>query len=290
MQLRPRPQIDDGDARDDEPHPDDRGRIQPLAVHDQAEQRDQDDPDAGPDRVGDADRQPLEAQRQEVEGGAVAHHHHRARQQARESLGRLQRGGGGHLRRDGQGQVEEVHLLDSLAQRKDRKVAGSSRLFTLLVAWKVKPKRHPDVPVAIVLCNLRLTPVEFMHLSTHHRPTSSPLLHESHGKHVVRQRLVPRTGMGTGANALHAHVVGQRARARDVDMPAKDLEQHFGSGNGVVTVYYRVNQCLPNCCPRQQRAILAEQPPKGLESPKAGEPTDRSFNLLVKTSASVRDL
>ena len=38
------------------------------------------------------------------------------------------------------------------------------------------------------------------------------------------------------------------------------------------------------------RRILAKQPAKGLESPKAGEPTDRSFHLLVETPIGIRYL
>ena len=90
VQLGNRKAVDDDDAHHDEEHPNDRRQIKPLAVNDDSKDRDQDNSHPSPDRVGDAYRDPLQAQRQVIERRAVAKNDDRARQKPREPFSRFQ--------------------------------------------------------------------------------------------------------------------------------------------------------------------------------------------------------
>ena len=75
-------------------------------------------PMPGPHRVGDAERNIAQRERQEVEARRVADHDHHGRRQAGEPVGRLQRAGGDHLRADGEQEPDDrLHRLVSMANR-----------------------------------------------------------------------------------------------------------------------------------------------------------------------------
>src|SRR5690606_30744888 len=90
-------------------------------------QRDQHDPGAGPDRVGDTDRNGAQRQRQHEEGERVAGDDHDGRREPAEALGGLERGRGDHLGDDGDREVSPLDQLAPLTRSPPPAVRAPSR-------------------------------------------------------------------------------------------------------------------------------------------------------------------
>lgn len=104
-----RKQIDHHHPRQDQADADDRRGIQALLEVEGADQGEEDDADAGPDGVDDADGDAAQGEGEQVEGDGVADDHHHRGQELGEALGGLEGAGADHLGDDGDAQVEPVH-------------------------------------------------------------------------------------------------------------------------------------------------------------------------------------
>ncbi len=106
-----RPDLQEHDAEGHQRHPDDLDDRQPLLEHHPTHDRDQHDADAGPDRVGDAERHaPAERQAQHPEGEHVPD----ADDGVRPPLcllagGELEERGGDDFTDDGDGEEQITH-------------------------------------------------------------------------------------------------------------------------------------------------------------------------------------
>ena len=106
-----REQLDDNHAGNDEQHAAHRSGVQLLLVDDDPQNRDQDDPDTGPNGISDAHRNLVEAERQEIKRGTVTHDNDTGGQPTGEAFGGLQCGGTHDFGNDGEGQIDVVHFF-----------------------------------------------------------------------------------------------------------------------------------------------------------------------------------
>jgi len=99
-------QVDDEDARQDQPDAKDRGQVQLLAEIGPADQRDEANAKAGPHGIHDAHGQHLQGQRQEVERDHEADGGHDRRDRLGELLRGLDGGRANGLGGDGDDEVD----------------------------------------------------------------------------------------------------------------------------------------------------------------------------------------
>ncbi len=109
-----REQLDHHHAGNDQRHPGDGRQIEFLPVDQRRGDAHQDDAQARPDRVGDADRDALHHQREHPERQAVAADHQGQRQRLAEAGEGFHRGGGDHFGGDGDAEIQVTgHAQDS---------------------------------------------------------------------------------------------------------------------------------------------------------------------------------
>ena len=102
-------EVDHHHPGDDQAHPDQGAAVGDLLVEDRTTHRDQDDPDPGPDRVGDSQRDLVQTQREQVEGEHIADDHDHGRPGAREGVRRLEGTGRDDFGENGEAEKDDVH-------------------------------------------------------------------------------------------------------------------------------------------------------------------------------------
>ncbi len=103
--------IDDYHAGDNQAHADDCRQVRDFPVQQGPGGGDQHDADAGPDGVGDAQRDAAQGQGHEIEGRAISQHDDYAGNDLGEFPGCLEGAGGDYFSQDGDCQIDVGHLF-----------------------------------------------------------------------------------------------------------------------------------------------------------------------------------
>jgi len=99
-----------GNAQDNQPQADERGRIKPLTINVPSDRRYENDADPRPNRIRDSSRDLAQRKREKLEGEHVASLGYQARHQPGETLGSLEEHGRRHFfAQDGHGEKEIGH-------------------------------------------------------------------------------------------------------------------------------------------------------------------------------------
>src|SRR5690625_647213 len=135
-------EIDHDHPGDDQRKSDDGGQIQALLEDHPADEGDEDDAQATPDRIGDADRHHLEHQAQKIEGDRIEEEDGQAWEKPGELLRRLEEGGADRLEQNCQRQIDVdqgTTFQNRMTRKRQLEAKGAASTSAIApTAWKEK--------------------------------------------------------------------------------------------------------------------------------------------------------